>query len=230
MLCQGGAWIDDLDVETMQPIAGYGVAKVLDSGHPNFKKGDLVWGLTGWEEYSLITTTERLFKIHHTDVPLSYYTGLLGKLTPTPSYLFNFIMLWLHQNRQNSWNLSSSFLCTWVMPYARLRKPIKIIKQYFSVICSHLVWFIFRLFENVLLEKIVLKWGLKKCILKGSFKPLHHVWWYLTYRNSCDFLNLNSIPQLKKRSWRNRHIWNWAQFCNSIEIWRGCNPWEIVYE
>ncbi|KAK4566274.1 hypothetical protein RGQ29_002498 [Quercus rubra] len=60
------------------PIAGYGVAKVLDSGHPNFKKGDLVWGLTGWEEYSLITTTERLFKIHHTDVPLSYYTGLLG--------------------------------------------------------------------------------------------------------------------------------------------------------
>ncbi|KAM3750060.1 hypothetical protein ACB098_04G008900 [Castanea mollissima] len=60
------------------PITGYGVAKVLDSGHPNFKKGDLVWGLTGWEEYSLITTTERLFKINHTDVPLSYYTGLLG--------------------------------------------------------------------------------------------------------------------------------------------------------
>ena len=93
MLCQGRAWIDDLDVETMQPIAGYGVAKVLDSGHPNFKKGDLVWGLTGWEEYSLITTTERLFKIHHTDVPLSYYTGLLGKLTPTPSYLFIYLIL-----------------------------------------------------------------------------------------------------------------------------------------
>ena len=77
----------------MQPIAGYGVAKVLDSGHPNFKKGDLVWGLTGWEEYSLITTTERLFQIHHTDVPLSYYTGLLGKLTPTPSYLFIYLIL-----------------------------------------------------------------------------------------------------------------------------------------
>lgn len=64
----------------LQPIGGYGVSKVLDSGHPNFKKGDLVWGLTGWEEYSLITATESLFKIHDTDVPLSYYTGILGKL------------------------------------------------------------------------------------------------------------------------------------------------------
>lgn len=61
-----------------QPITGYGVAKVLDSGTPKFKKGDLVWGFTGWEEYSLITNTDSLFKIEHTDVPLSYYTGLLG--------------------------------------------------------------------------------------------------------------------------------------------------------
>ncbi|XP_059447329.1 2-alkenal reductase (NADP(+)-dependent)-like [Corylus avellana] len=60
------------------PIAGYGVAKVLDSAHPNFKKGDLVRGVTGWEEYSLIAETDFLFKIEHTDVPLSYYTGILG--------------------------------------------------------------------------------------------------------------------------------------------------------
>jgi NADPH-dependent curcumin reductase CurA len=60
------------------PIDGHGVAKVLDSGHPNFTKGDLIWGFTGWEEYSLITSTDSLFKIQHTDVPLSYYTGLLG--------------------------------------------------------------------------------------------------------------------------------------------------------
>ncbi|KAF3955819.1 hypothetical protein CMV_019000 [Castanea mollissima] len=43
------------------PLTGYGVAKVLDSGHPNFKK-----------------ELEGLFKIQHTDVPLSYYTGILG--------------------------------------------------------------------------------------------------------------------------------------------------------
>ncbi|XP_042944737.1 2-alkenal reductase (NADP(+)-dependent)-like isoform X2 [Carya illinoinensis] len=67
------------------PLTGYGVAKVLDSRHPDYKVGDLVWGITGWEEYSLITPTEGLKsieqglkKIQHTDVPLSYYTGLLG--------------------------------------------------------------------------------------------------------------------------------------------------------
>jgi NADPH-dependent curcumin reductase CurA len=79
MLCEG--IIYDLDFETTQPIVGHGVGKVLDSAHPNFKKGDLVWGMTGWEEYSLITETDSLFEIQHTDVPLSYYTGILGKLT-----------------------------------------------------------------------------------------------------------------------------------------------------
>ncbi|CAL2235900.1 unnamed protein product [Prunus armeniaca] len=60
------------------PICGYGVAKVLDSSNPEFKEGDLVWGLTRWEEYSFITNTASLIKIQHTDVPLSYYTGILG--------------------------------------------------------------------------------------------------------------------------------------------------------
>ena len=65
----------------MQAIFGYGVAKVLDSEQSGFKAGDLVWGITGWEEYSLITkTTDTLIKIQHTDVPLSYYTGILGKV------------------------------------------------------------------------------------------------------------------------------------------------------
>ncbi|XP_065864271.1 2-alkenal reductase (NADP(+)-dependent)-like [Euphorbia lathyris] len=59
-------------------ISGYGVSKVIESAHPNFKTGDLIWGITGWEEYSLITKTEALFKIEDTDLPLSYYTGILG--------------------------------------------------------------------------------------------------------------------------------------------------------
>ncbi|CAL9054358.1 unnamed protein product [Musa banksii] len=70
------SYVSDLVPGT--PITGYGVCKVLDSGHPDFKIGDYVWGITGWEEYSLITSTEGLFKINHTDVPLSYYTGILG--------------------------------------------------------------------------------------------------------------------------------------------------------
>ncbi|KAK3220626.1 hypothetical protein Dsin_014596 [Dipteronia sinensis] len=59
-------------------LKGFGVGKVVESGHAELKKGDLVWGLTGWEEYSLITNPESLIKILHTDLPLSYYTGILG--------------------------------------------------------------------------------------------------------------------------------------------------------
>ncbi|XP_049404601.1 2-alkenal reductase (NADP(+)-dependent)-like [Solanum stenotomum] len=62
------------------PITGYGVSKVLKSGDSNFQEGDLVWGMTGWEEHtSIVTTTQSMFKIDHDkDVPLSYYTGILG--------------------------------------------------------------------------------------------------------------------------------------------------------
>ncbi|KAF2298306.1 hypothetical protein GH714_021638 [Hevea brasiliensis] len=60
------------------PVTGLGVGRVLDSRHPYFKEGDLVWGTTGWEEYSLITAPQGFFKIQNTDVPLSYYTGILG--------------------------------------------------------------------------------------------------------------------------------------------------------
>ncbi|CAK9144052.1 unnamed protein product, partial [Ilex paraguariensis] len=63
------------------PITGYGVAKVVDSGLPNFKKGDLAWGMTGWEEYSLISNPAVCFKIGNTDVPLSYYTGILAQFS-----------------------------------------------------------------------------------------------------------------------------------------------------
>ncbi|KAJ0035971.1 hypothetical protein Pint_26319 [Pistacia integerrima] len=57
---------------------GFGVGKVVDSGHPEFQKGDLIWGIVGWEEYSVIKNPGSFFKIHHADVPLSYYRGILG--------------------------------------------------------------------------------------------------------------------------------------------------------
>jgi NADPH-dependent curcumin reductase CurA len=96
----------DTIYETTQPIEGHGVGKVLDSGHQNFKKGDLVWGVTGWEEYSLITETDYLFKIEHTDVPLSYYTGILGNLTASDSVLFLFGCL---KNRRSMFEISIIF-------------------------------------------------------------------------------------------------------------------------
>lgn len=67
-------------------ITGYGVARVVDSSDPRLAPGDLVWGITGWEDYSVVTppATRLLSKISHhgagegAGVPLSYYTGILG--------------------------------------------------------------------------------------------------------------------------------------------------------
>lgn len=72
------------------------MGKVIDSRNPELKEGDLVWGKTGWEEYSLLKSSEGLSKIQHTDTPLSYYTGILG----------NFLKFW-----SNYGVVSFFFLC-----------------------------------------------------------------------------------------------------------------------
>ncbi|KAF9613084.1 hypothetical protein IFM89_005532 [Coptis chinensis] len=64
------------------PINGYGASKVVESGHKDYKEGDLVWGITGWEQFTLLPNPNPalLTKIKYTDVPLSYYTGILAQL------------------------------------------------------------------------------------------------------------------------------------------------------
>ncbi|KAL7106423.1 hypothetical protein ACP275_07G112700 [Erythranthe tilingii] len=71
-----GHYVDSLTLGA--PIIGYGVSRVMESSHPDYEKDDLLWGFVGWEEYTLITNLTTCFKIQHKDVPLSYYTGLLG--------------------------------------------------------------------------------------------------------------------------------------------------------
>ncbi|WCJ37065.1 Zinc-binding dehydrogenase family protein [Euphorbia peplus] len=63
-----------------KPLNGLGVIKIVESTHPNYKKGDLAWGYTEWEEYSLLISPQFLIKIDNSDSnwPLSYYTGILG--------------------------------------------------------------------------------------------------------------------------------------------------------
>ena len=68
-------------IDSYQTLVNFGVGKVIDSTHPEFKAGDLVWGMSGWEEYTLVSQPESLFKVNHTDLPLSYYTGVLGEGT-----------------------------------------------------------------------------------------------------------------------------------------------------
>ncbi|KAF2292041.1 hypothetical protein GH714_000296 [Hevea brasiliensis] len=62
----------------MKPIQGFGVSKVVASDNPDFKPGDLVSGITGWEEYSLIQKPEQLRRVQQDDIPLSFNLGLLG--------------------------------------------------------------------------------------------------------------------------------------------------------
>uniref|UniRef100_A0A0A9CXQ3 Oxidoreductase N-terminal domain-containing protein n=1 Tax=Arundo donax TaxID=35708 RepID=A0A0A9CXQ3_ARUDO len=58
-------------IQTLQVLVYFGVSRVVASGHPDFKVSDLVWGMTGWEEYTLIPNPESLFKINHPELPLS---------------------------------------------------------------------------------------------------------------------------------------------------------------
>lgn len=70
---------DNLGMLMLKVIEGFGVSRVVDSDNPNFKPGDLIAGVTGWEEYSLIYRTQQLRKIQHQDdIPLSFHVGLLG--------------------------------------------------------------------------------------------------------------------------------------------------------
>ncbi|CAN6380920.1 unnamed protein product [Urochloa humidicola] len=63
-----------------EALSNFTVGKVIDSTHPEFNAGDHVWGMSGWEEYTLVTHPESLIKIMHTELPLSYYTGVLGQI------------------------------------------------------------------------------------------------------------------------------------------------------
>lgn len=64
----------------MKALEGFGVSRVIDSDNPDYKPGDFISGITGWEEYSLVHRTGQLRKIHPDDIPLSFNVGLLGML------------------------------------------------------------------------------------------------------------------------------------------------------
>lgn len=53
------------------------VAKVIDSRHTGFTKGDYVLGFLDWKEYS-ISDGNNLIKLDADDLPLSAYLGILG--------------------------------------------------------------------------------------------------------------------------------------------------------
>jgi NADPH-dependent curcumin reductase CurA len=61
---------------------GHGVSEVIKSANENFKVGDRVYGLIGWEEYTHVPASIALPKmfnhIKNSEFPLTYYVGALG--------------------------------------------------------------------------------------------------------------------------------------------------------
>lgn len=69
------SYIDPFQVD--QPITGNVVARVTESKSPGFQPGDKVIGLLPWATYS-VAKADTLRKIPPSDIPDSYYLGILG--------------------------------------------------------------------------------------------------------------------------------------------------------
>ncbi|KAL3535855.1 hypothetical protein ACH5RR_004316 [Cinchona calisaya] len=67
-----------------EAIDGYGVGRVVATGNPEFKEGDLVSGLLTWGDYSITKKVASkieaamLNKVETMGLPISYHVGLLG--------------------------------------------------------------------------------------------------------------------------------------------------------
>jgi NADPH-dependent curcumin reductase len=61
-------------------IRGRGVAKILESNHPDWQVGEIVQGSIGWQTYatSKMTAQEKFFRVTHHDLPYSLASGVLG--------------------------------------------------------------------------------------------------------------------------------------------------------
>ncbi|KAK9670725.1 hypothetical protein K7432_017579 [Basidiobolus ranarum] len=58
-----------------------GVSQVIKSKNPEYQEGDIVTGMIGWENYTVISGGKDLHKIEgarESSIPLSYHLGVLG--------------------------------------------------------------------------------------------------------------------------------------------------------
>ncbi|XP_042405476.1 2-alkenal reductase (NADP(+)-dependent)-like isoform X2 [Zingiber officinale] len=65
-------------IEPEQRIDAYGVGKVVASGRAELEEGDVVAGLLGWEQYTVVRPGTVLMKVDAKDLPLSCYASVLG--------------------------------------------------------------------------------------------------------------------------------------------------------
>lgn len=63
----------------VQPLYGEAVAEVVMSANSEFKAGDTVRGIMKFAEYVIVPKGEGLRKVDTSQIPPSYYLGVLGK-------------------------------------------------------------------------------------------------------------------------------------------------------
>jgi NADPH-dependent curcumin reductase CurA len=61
-----------------EPLKAGVVGQVAESNNPNLKPGQIVTGMLDWAQYTLVKGGTGLMPIPPTNVPLSYYLGVLG--------------------------------------------------------------------------------------------------------------------------------------------------------
>lgn len=77
-----------------QVMMGGTVGEVVESRNPQFKAGDKVVGMGGWQEYQLVDASQRgvLQKVDTTHIPLAAYLGAVGMPGVTAWYGLNRII------------------------------------------------------------------------------------------------------------------------------------------
>jgi NADPH-dependent curcumin reductase len=80
--------------ELGQVMQGGTVGEVVESRHPNYKPGDKVVGMGGWQEYAVVNAAQPgvLNKVDTTHVPISHYLGAVGMPGVTAWYGLNRII------------------------------------------------------------------------------------------------------------------------------------------
>jgi NADPH-dependent curcumin reductase CurA len=62
-----------------KPLQGAGIAKIIASENDNYKIGDIVATIIGWEEYTIVSKESPMQKINNElNFPLTHYLGILG--------------------------------------------------------------------------------------------------------------------------------------------------------
>jgi hypothetical protein len=80
MYMEGTDRTGDRRLEIGDVIHGRGVARILESRHPDWRAGEIVQGQIGWQTYktSAMTAQEKFFRVEHHDLPYSLAAGALG--------------------------------------------------------------------------------------------------------------------------------------------------------